>query len=66
MVKLENMHLRISSKYRSYLRQYVNLLRIQGKKITESKVVEEALKQYDIEVKCKKEHAKISGLYKDL
>ena len=63
-MKLEDLHLRLPSKWRNYLRQYVNLRRVRGKKITESKVVEAALKFYGIEEKCMEEHAKLDELFK--
>ena len=64
MVKTDDLHLRISSKYRDFLKQYVSLRRVRGKKITESKVVEAALKYYGIEEKCMEEHAKLDELFK--
>ena len=64
MVKFEELHCRISAKNRELLRQYVSFLKIQGKRITESKIVDDALNMYGLEDRCREQHAKIEGLYK--
>ena len=63
MVKRENLHIRLTPRFKSILKHYVSLLRLQGKKITEGEIIEEALEQYEIENKCKRELEKSQRLF---
>ena len=56
MVKTKELHCRISPKNKELLVQYVSLLRVRGKRLTESKVVDEALTKYGLEERCDEQH----------
>ena len=63
MVKRENLHVRLLPRFKTMLKHYVNLLRIQGSKKTEGEIIEEALELYEIERKFKEELNRTQRLF---
>ena len=64
LVKREDLHTRVTSEHKYYLKHYAELLNVQGKKMTIGMILDEALDCYGLEKRCKQEQEKTHGLFK--
>jgi len=59
----DHLHVRISKEIKKKLRHYVNLRQMLGYQTSEGKVVEEALRLFDIDERCRKEQERVKRLW---
>ena len=64
LVEREDLHTRVTSEHKYYLKHYSGLLNVSGKKMTIGMIIDEALDCYGLEDRCKQEQEKTHGLFK--